>query len=83
MAVEICGAAKGREARRWLEVHERWVYDETAHVQTLKRLIRLCTDCHTVTHFGHAQVRVSPGRGNRALVRPTSPSTNTLPGHDR
>lgn len=26
-------------------------------VQTLKRLICLCTDCHTVTHYGYAQVR--------------------------
>ncbi|WP_234478588.1 DUF5710 domain-containing protein [Streptomyces sp. MBT65] len=54
---EICGAAEDRGARRWLEVHERWIYDDTARVQTLKRLICLCTDCHTVTHFGYAQVR--------------------------
>ncbi|WP_202534623.1 hypothetical protein [Streptomyces sp. SID3212] len=53
---EICGAAEDREAKRWLKAHERWTFDDTTHVQTLKRLICLCTDCHTATHFGHALV---------------------------
>jgi uncharacterized protein DUF5710 len=51
---EICGAAEDREAKRWLEAHERWIFDETTRVQTLKRLICLCTDCHHVTHYGYA-----------------------------
>lgn len=59
---EVCGAAEDRAARRWLEVHERWVYDERTRVQALRRLICLCTDCHTVTHFGLAQVRGLAGR---------------------
>ena len=62
---EICGAPEDRTVRRWLEAHERWVYDERSRVQTLRRLICLCTDCHTVTHFGYAQVR---GLGARALA---------------
>ncbi|MER7828227.1 DUF5710 domain-containing protein [Streptomyces sp. NPDC096097] len=54
---EACGAGADREEKRWLEAHERWTYDDATHVQTLKRLICLCTDCHTVTHFGFAQIR--------------------------
>ncbi|MFF4168894.1 DUF5710 domain-containing protein [Streptomyces sp. NPDC001744] len=62
---EACGAGEDREARRWLEAHERWTFDGTTRVQALRRLICLCTDCHTVTHFGLAQVR---GLEDRALA---------------
>jgi len=51
---EICGVGEDRSAKRWLEVHERWAYDEGARRQVLKRLICLCTDCHHVTHYGYA-----------------------------
>ncbi|MGW7283920.1 DUF5710 domain-containing protein [Streptomyces sp. NPDC054847] len=54
---EACGATQDRETKRWLEAHERWTYDDERRVQTLRRLICLCTHCHTVTHFGFAQVR--------------------------
>ncbi|MFI8528556.1 DUF5710 domain-containing protein [Promicromonospora sukumoe] len=57
MRCEICGATQDRATRRWLEAHERWVFDPVQGVQRLARLICLCTDCHTVTHFGFAQVR--------------------------
>ncbi|MFI8528393.1 DUF5710 domain-containing protein [Promicromonospora sukumoe] len=57
MRCEICGANQDKETHRWLEAHERWAFDETTGVQRLVRLICLCTDCHTVTHFGFAQVR--------------------------
>ncbi len=48
---EVCGK-QGR-----LEAHERWQYDHSPHTQTLRRLIALCGDCHTATHFGLAQIR--------------------------
>lgn len=54
---EACGRTEDRDRRRWLEAHERWHFDDVTRVQTLKRLICLCTDCHTVTHFGLAQVK--------------------------
>jgi len=54
---EVCGRGEDRPSRRWLEAHERWAYDDTGRVQTLRRLICLCTDCHTTTHFGLAQIR--------------------------
>ncbi|GAA1089580.1 DUF5710 domain-containing protein [Nocardiopsis composta] len=62
---EICGAAAVPAERVRLEVHERWAYDRASRVQTLKRLICLCTPCHTVTHFGLAQIR---GRAAEALA---------------
>ncbi|WP_307867755.1 DUF5710 domain-containing protein [Umezawaea beigongshangensis] len=54
---EVCARPEDREAARWLEVHERWTYDEARRIQSLRRLICLCTDCHRTTHFGLAQVR--------------------------
>ncbi|OEJ95214.1 DUF5710 domain-containing protein [Streptomyces thermolilacinus] len=72
---EACGAAEDRERRRWLEAHERWTYDEAARVQTLKRLICLCTDCHTVTHYGYAQVRGVEAEAFAHLVKVTRMSS--------
>ncbi|MEX5632720.1 DUF5710 domain-containing protein [Parafrankia sp. FMc2] len=62
---EACRRGPDRDTGRWLEVHERWDYDERAHVQRLRRLVCLCTDCHTATHFGLASVR---GRDAEALA---------------
>lgn len=61
---EACGATENRDQRRWLEAHERWTYDDRTLVQTLRRLICLCSDCHLVTHFGYANVT---GRDGHAL----------------
>ncbi|HEY6797362.1 MAG TPA: DUF5710 domain-containing protein [Kineosporiaceae bacterium] len=60
---EVCGATRDREQQRWLEVHERWTYDDDNLLQTLRRLICLCTQCHQATHFGLANVR---GRADQA-----------------
>lgn len=68
---EVRGAGEDRERRRLLEAHERWAYDERARVQTLKRLICLCTDCHTVTHYGHARVRGVEAQAFAHLVEVT------------
>ncbi|MCP3804266.1 DUF5710 domain-containing protein [Allokutzneria sp. A3M-2-11 16] len=54
---EACGAGEDRTARRWLEAHERWTFEERNRTQTLRRLICLCTSCHTVTHFGLATIK--------------------------
>jgi hypothetical protein len=53
---EACGATEDREVGRWLEAHERFAYDERVGVQTLRRLICLCSSCHQATHFGYATV---------------------------
>ncbi len=64
---EACGRGEDRhpDIGRWLEVHERWTYDEASGVQTLRRLVCLCSDCHLVTHFGYATVQ---GRDDEALA---------------
>jgi len=45
---EICG----EQAR--LECHERWVYDDTRHVQRLAGFMALCPLCHAVKHMGRS-----------------------------
>lgn len=72
MRCEACGAGENRDVRRWLEAHERWVYDDAARTQYLKRLICLCTDCHTVTHYGYAQVRGLESKAFAHLVKVTT-----------
>jgi hypothetical protein len=54
---EACGRVEDRSAGCVLECHERWHYDPAACRQSLRRLISFCPDCHTVTHFGLAQLR--------------------------
>lgn len=62
---EACGRSENREAKRWLEAHERWDYDDVRQVQALKRIVSLCTDCHTTTHFGLARIK---GKADQALA---------------
>lgn len=62
---EACGRTADRDQGIWLEAHERWAYDPETRVQTLRRLVCLCTPCHQLgTHFGLATVR---GRDEEAL----------------
>jgi hypothetical protein len=66
---EACAAAPDRNNGCWLEVHERWEYlldpGQPVGTQVLRRLICLCTACHTATHFGLAQLR---GRADEAFA---------------
>ena len=62
---EVCAAERDADLHRWLEVHERWAYDEDTGVQRLVRLICLCTDCHLTTHYGFAEV---VGRDEQAFA---------------
>ncbi|WP_414989805.1 DUF5710 domain-containing protein [Aeromicrobium sp.] len=61
---EACGAPENRGFRRWLEGHERWHYDNESRTQSLKRLVCLCTDCHSAAHFGLAELK---GKRDEAL----------------
>ena len=54
---EACSRERAPAKGRGLEVHERWLYQEATAVQVLRRLICLCTDCHTATHMGLAGLR--------------------------
>jgi hypothetical protein len=40
-----------------LECHEVWEYDSKNNIQKLINLIALCNDCHTVKHYGLAQIQ--------------------------
>jgi len=62
---EVCGAGEDRGVSQWLEAHERWSYDAHNGVQSLRRLICLCTDCHRSTHFGRANLT---GRADQAFT---------------
>lgn len=53
---ETCKAVRDASIKRWLEVHERYEYDEESEVQTLRRLVCLCSHCHLATHYGMAQI---------------------------
>ncbi|NYH79220.1 hypothetical protein FHR84_002554 [Actinopolyspora biskrensis] len=78
---EICGAAQDAKSRRRLEAHERWHYDEAERVQALRRLICLCDGCHTVTHFGLAQVRGVEEEARRQLCAVTGMSEAAAEEH--
>ena len=52
----VCGA-QGR-----LNCHERWSYDDEAHVQTLVGFIALCDWCHHVKHIGLAGILAMDGK---------------------
>lgn len=81
MRCEICGAGENRDARRWLEVHERWLFHDETHTQRLARLICLCTDCHTVTHFGYAQIKGMDSQALAHLMRVTGMSERSARSH--
>jgi Domain of unknown function (DUF5710) len=49
---EACGSHPHHPAGLFMEAHERFTYDTRTGVQTLRRLICLCTACHGTTHFG-------------------------------
>lgn len=67
-ACEACGATEAREARRWLEAHERWAYDAKNSIQSLRRLVCLCTDCHRTTHYGLAELQGNADDALRHLM---------------
>jgi hypothetical protein len=78
---EVCAATTDRDAQQWLEVHERWTYDEVTKVQRLGRLICLCTNCHTVTHFGLAQIKGLETQALRHLMRVTRMTSKQARAH--
>lgn len=54
----VCGK-KGR-----LEAHEKWEYDEERALQTLKDVVALCPDCHSVKHISRTYL---VGKGEAAM----------------
>lgn len=62
---EICGMQRDNANGVFLEAHERWHYERLGNIQVLRRLICLCTPCHTATHIGLAELR---GHGQTARL---------------
>jgi hypothetical protein len=54
----ICGSLQGP-----LQAHEEWDYEEgkSSGVATLKRVNRVCQDCHSIHHIGRTQKRLMSG----------------------
>jgi len=48
---ECCGIKRFK----YLEAHERWIYDYETNTQKLIRIIALCRMCHNSTHYGHSK----------------------------
>jgi hypothetical protein len=78
---EACGRGEDRDARRWLEAHERWAYDDAARVQALRRLVCLCTDCHTATHYGLAEIKGKAGPARAHLRTVTGLTDREITHH--
>lgn len=78
---EVCHRSQDREARRWLEAHERWAFDDSNNMQALRRLICLCTDCHTATHFGLASINGKSAEASKHLCTVTGLSANQVNQH--
>jgi len=78
---EVGHRSQDRDAHRWLEAHERWAYDDSNNVQALRRLICLCTDCHTATHFGLASINGKSAEASKHLCTVTGLTTNQVNQH--
>jgi hypothetical protein len=68
---EICHRSEDHESGRWLEAHERWEFDHQTKVQTLRRLICLCTTCHAATHYGLAKLTGEDSEAFRHIYKVT------------
>jgi len=53
---EVCGTGAEPSQGLWLPANERWSYNDATRVQTLRRLVCLCTRCHRATHVGFAEI---------------------------
>jgi Domain of unknown function (DUF5710) len=79
---EACGVnTRDPQNRTRMEAHERFSYDETTGMQTLRRLVGLCRECHEATHMGLAQARGRGGEAAAHLQRVTGMSDDEVAKH--
>jgi len=62
---ECCGIKR----MKYLEAHERWIYDYETKTQKLMRIIALCRLCHQSTHYGHSKVSKNINKINEHLKK--------------
>jgi hypothetical protein len=78
---EACGRPADRAAGLQLEAHERWAYDPARRVQSLRRLVCLCSACHGVTHLGLANVQGQGEQAFRHLLQVAGMRSAWIRGH--
>jgi hypothetical protein len=78
---EVCGDRQVTAERHWLEVHERWAYEENKDVQALRRLLCLCINCHSATHPGLTGLRGTAEDAKAHLARVNQWTAHQLEEH--
>jgi len=74
---ECCGAKRFK----YLEAHERWIFDFETKTQKLIRIIALCRLCHQSTHYGHSKVTKEISKINAHLMKVKGINENELKLH--
>lgn len=74
---ECCGCKRGK----YLEAHERWIFDYENKTQKLIRIIALCRLCHQTTHYGHSRVFKDIKKINEHLMKVRGFSEEELKNH--
>lgn len=62
---ECCGAKRSK----YLEAHERWIFDYETRTQKLIRIIALCRLCHQATHYGRSKVTKEISKINTHIMK--------------
>lgn len=74
---ECCGAKRSK----YLEAHERWIFDYETQTQKLIRIIALCRLCHQATHYGHSKVTKEISKINAHIMKVRGINENELKDH--
>ncbi len=74
---ECCGCKRNK----FLEAHERWIFDFENKTQKLIRIIALCRLCHQVTHYGRSKIFKNINKINDHLKKVRGFNDNELKSH--
>jgi len=74
---ECCGAKRSK----YLEAHERWIFDYETQTQKLIRIIALCRLCHQATHYGHSKLKKDITKINEHLKKVRGMNDDQLKDH--
>jgi len=66
---------------KYLEAHERWIYDFETKTQKLIRIIALCKLCHQATHYGHSKASKNINKINEHIKKIQNYNDNELKIH--
>jgi len=74
---ECCGVKRSK----YLEAHERWIFDYETQTQKLIRIIALCRLCHQATHYGHSKLKKDITKINEHLKKVRGMNDDQLKDH--